>query len=442
MTTIEALRTLLDPHVAVASLRSLRGQLRDIASLLAANVLKVGLGVVTSALVFRALGPNDVGRLTLTLGVIGVLAIVSEFGLRDAAVKYIAQFRSSAPERAHAVAHSYLVAKITLSTLASAVGIVAAGAIAARFYPDARVADLIRLGAFSLFSSGLLSFSLVILEATQEFGAISKVHAIQTLVRALLIVVLYAAADVTLIALLVLEAAIPLTMFFYSLRSVPRAFYRVRRLLDRASWRMLGQHAAMLFHFSKWIAVAAVASMIVARLDVLLLSYYWRPAEVGIYAAALAIVNRLNVLKQPVLTTSFPDACRRVDRPDLRAYVGRSLKLTGFLSLTVLPLFGVGGFVIELLYGATFGSAAPALYVLLVAFLIGLNVEPVAYVLYPLDRPEWVAINDVLQLGAFCLVGLFLIPRFGLVGAALSTVLVRGLSAVFVAWLVYRFLGK
>jgi len=432
--TAQLLKLLLRPQRAIERWLPARSQLRGVGYLVAGNLLKIGLGLLTSALIFRALGPGDVGRLTLTLSVVGLFSIVGEFGLRDAAVNYIARFLPTDAEKAYSVARTLLLSKVFLATLASGVTFFAAGVIAARFYPQAQIADLIRLGAFSLLADGLLGFALVILEAQQNFGAIGILSVLQASVRAGLILAFFLSKNLNLVALLALESVVPLAAFAYGLRLVPRSCVWLRRPLL--------EHLSLLFHFTQWIAVAALSSSIMLKLDVLLLSYYFVTAEVGLYAAALTLVNRLDVIKNAVLTTAFPEACRRTQCSDLRAYVFQSLRLTGAATLAVLPLFGVGGWLVVWLYGAAFRAAATAFYPLLAAFLIGLNVEPVAYVLYPLEQPCWIAFNDLAQLVLSLTANLILIPRFGITGAAWGVLLTRIAAALMVAGLVRHFLWR
>lgn len=406
-------------------------QVRNILTLLAGNLLKIALGLAASALVFRSLGPGSIGRLTLALSVVGLFAFVGEFGLRDAAVNYIARLLVTAPLRAYSIAHTFVLSKIFLATLAAGAALTLAGLVTARFYPQTDVDQLVRWGAFSLLANGLLGCSLVILEARQHFRAIAALSMAQGFLRASLIVVLFLTNRLTLTAMLVLESAIPLTAFLYSLRLVERPFLRLRLPLLQ-DWRLL-------LDFTKWIAIAALASTVFLKLDVLALSYYRTTAEVGAYAAALALVGRLDVLKSAVLTTTFPEACRRRGS-ELRAFVKQSLRLTALATLALLPLFALGGPLIALLYGPAYRGATAAFTLLLAAYLVGFNAEPVAYVLWPLERPRWVAASDLLQLG-FCLAAsLTLIPAFGIRGAAWAMLLTRCVGALITAVLVRRFL--
>jgi len=431
---LQSLRTVLTSGDLLARLAPARGQLRDVAFLVAGNVLKFALGLAPSVLIFRALGPVDVGRLTLALNVISVFSIVGEFGLRDAAVNYLTRFMATAPERARQVARTFLVSKVALAALAGSVALFCAEWIAARFYPQARVADLIRLGAFSLLADGLLSFSLVMLEAQQRFAAISALGVIQALMRATSIGVLFLAHRLSLASLVVLESLVPLAAFAYSLRLIPRSFVSLRRPLLK--------HLGLLVQFTKWIAIAALAGTLFLKLDVLMLSGLRATAEVGVYAAAIALVAKLEAVKNAILTTAFPQACRCTGHGEMRVYVSGSLRLTGITSLAMLPLFVVGGMLIVWLYGADYRAAAPAFYPLLATFIIGLNVEPVAFVLYPLNRPQWVAVNEVAQLAVGLGMGLALIPAFGIVGAAWGVLVARIVAALVTFRLVRRFLWE
>jgi O-antigen/teichoic acid export membrane protein len=432
--TLQSLRTVLTSGGMLTQLAPDRGQLRDMAYLVVGNVLKFALGLAPGVLIFRALGPTDVGRLALVLNVISLFSIVGEFGLRDAAVNYIARFIAAAPERARQVARTFLVSKVSLAALAGTFAFFSAGLIAARFYPQARVADLIRLGAVSLLTDGLLSFSMVMLEAQQSFAAMSALGVIQSLVRAGLIAAFFLIRHLSLTSLVIFEFVVPLATFAYSLRLIPRSFVSLRRPLLK--------HLGLLFQFTKWIAIAALASTLFMKFDVLMLSGLRASAEVGVYAAALALIAKLEAIKNAVLTTAFPQVCRCTEHGEMRTYVSRSLRLTGATSLAILPLFVMGGMLIVWLYGAEYGAAAPAFYPLLAAFLIGLNVEPVAFVLYPLNRPQWVAVNEVAQLAVGLVMGLALIPAFGIVGAAWGVLIARIASALVTFGLVQRFLGR
>ena len=411
-----------------AELTLLGRPLRNIGVLLAGNVLRLGLGFLASALTYRVLSPEDAGRFTLALTLVGLFSIFAEFGFRDAAVNFVAG--AASPSNVQAVARSFLVAKLLFGTLAAALLAVLAQWILGRWYPGTVAPGLVRFAALSLFTGGLLNYVQTLLEARQAFGALSLISTAQALLRAAAITWLYFTGRIALWPLLALEVFLPVVLLMYGQRFLPRDWLSLRPPLFAAFGR--------LWRFSRWIAVTAIAATIFLRLDVLLLGHFHPAAEVGVYGVALALLAKFEIAENALLTTTFPEACRYTAKKDLRAYVSRTLRLTGLASLGFLLFLPFVRWLLQLLYGPAYAGAAPPFGLLLVGFVIGLNFQPAAYVLYPLNRPQWIAASDVLQLICNAALGLWLIPRYGAPGAALTVLATRVVGAivmfVLVAW--------
>lgn len=391
------------------------------------NIIRLGIGVLASALTYRALPTADAGRLAITVGLVSLFSFVAEFGFRDAAVNFVAGARSAA--EAQAAARSFLLAKLVFGTLAAVILAGLAGWIVARWYGGAVHPGLVRFAALALLTGGLLNYVQTLFEARQSFATLSLISMIQGLVRAGAIVILFVTNQLTLWPLIALEVAVPLALFAVGQRLLPSEL-RPRLLAS------LGTYFARLWRFSRWIAIAAVASTIFLNLDVVLLGHFRPAAEVGVYGAALALLAKFEVLQNAVLTSAFPEACRYHSRDDLQAYLGRILRITGLASIGLLLILPLTGTLLALLYGARYAGAALPFAILLIAFAIGLNAQPAAFVLYPLERIRWIAGGDVLQLFFFIGVGLWLIPLDGALGAALAVLATRllgaGLTAAFV----------
>jgi len=400
---------------------------RNAAVLLSANVVRLGFGFLASALTYRALRPGDAGRFAIAMGLVSLFSFVAEFGFRDAAVNYIAG--AATTTEAEGVARSFLMAKVVFGTIAAALLATLATWIVNGWYGGAVQPGLVRLAALSLLTGGLLNYVMTLLEARRTFGALSLISVAQAFVRAIVIVALFATGRLTLWPLVGIEVALPLVLLVVGQRSLPAAF-RPRLAFS------LGAHFGRLWRFSRWIAIAAVASTIFLSLDVLLLGHFRAAAEVGLYGAALALVAKFEVVQNAILTSTFPEACRYRTRTELRAYVARTLRLTALASIGFLFVLPLSGLLVAVLYGQAYASAAVPFALLLIGTAVGLNAQPAAFVLYPLGRPQWIAAGDVLQLVFFGALGLLLVPHYGAVGIALAVLLRQlfgaGLTALFV----------
>ncbi len=395
--------------------------------LLGGNLVKLGLGLLASALTYRALGPANAGRFAIVMSLVSLFSFVAEFGFRDAAVTYVAG--AASPSEAQAIARSFLMAKLVFGTLAAALLAGLAGWVVNGWYVGAVQPGLIRLAALTLLTGGLLNYVQTLLEARQTFGALSLISMAQALLRVGAIGLLFATDRIALWPLVGLEVALPLALLVVGQRALP---LELRPRL-RAS---LGAPFGRLWRFSRWIAVAAAASTIFLSLDVLLLGHFRPTVEVGVYGAALALLAKFEVVQHAVLTSSFPEACRYRTKADLRAYVVRTLRLTGLASAGFLLVLPLAGRLLGVLYGAAYAGAAVPFVILLIGLAVGLNAQPAAFVLYPLERTRLIAAGDVVQLILFAGLGLWLIPRYGALGAALAVLarqlLGAGLTAAFV----------
>jgi len=159
-----------------AELVALRRPFQNIALLTTGNLVKLGIGVVASALVYRSLAPADAGRLAIVVGLVSLFSFVAEFGFRDAAVNEIA---AASPAEAESVARSFLMAKLLFGTLAAALLAGLAGWIVNGWYSGAVQPDLVRFAALALLTGGLLNYLQTLLEARQTFGALSLISMLQ-----------------------------------------------------------------------------------------------------------------------------------------------------------------------------------------------------------------------------------------------------------------------
>lgn len=391
-------------------------QLHSMGWLVLAQGFSLLLSLVTGVIIFRQLGPTDIGRVTLAFSVMGLFSLLAEFGLRDAAVNYISREKRRQGGRLVALVGSFFSAKLLLAGGAAVLGLSLAAHIAHQVYPGLQMGILFQLAAVGLFSNGLLGFSLAVLEGEQRFAAVSLVQVFQSLLRAVLVLLCFGLNILTAPMLLSLEVLTPAVAFLYSWRLLPppRLAAPTRLELRR------------LFKFSRWIAVSAVAQTLLLRLDMLLLSHFHNATTLGLYAAAASLVNRLNILRAAALTSALPEASRRLSAAELRAFVRESLQITGLISLLLLPLFGLGGPLLRWLYGSNYEAAMPVFNLLLAAFLVGFNLQPLNYVFYALNRLAWLAGRDVAQVIALILLGagwvLFLVQAAGM---ALNLLLVR-----------------
>ena len=184
------------------------------------------------------------------------------------------------------------------------------------------------------------------------------------------------------------------------------------------------------FAYREWLAMSLpllamyACEMTLQNADVLVISAYLTPVEVGMYFAAAktmslvmfvhyavgsAVANRISVLNT------------RGNRAELEAFVRDAVRWTFWPSLAAAALLLALGKPLLWLFNARFVDAYPVMFVLVLGFLARAAVGPAEYVLNMLGQQRLCA--AVLATSAIIAVALnfILVPRFGLIGAASAT---------------------
>lgn len=173
------------------------------------------------------------------------------------------------------------------------------------------------------------------------------------------------------------------------------------------------------------LAVAGAASLLMFRIDVLLLQWLRDSETVGLYSAAYRPFEAALLVPVAIMAAGFPRLVRAAaDGPGFRALVWR---LAWVLLACALGagLFGwlAGPPLISFLFGTPYAPSGELLRILVLALpQIYLNAL-LTQALVALRRPWLVAASMAAALGANVALNLLLIPQLGATGAAIATVL-------------------
>jgi O-antigen/teichoic acid export membrane protein len=171
------------------------------------------------------------------------------------------------------------------------------------------------------------------------------------------------------------------------------------------------------------------------RLDAFLVNFFLGPAGVGIYSVSVALAEMLWYLPNAVSFVIFPRAART--RPEaMNAFTPRVFRTT--LALTALgglALAALGRTLIVLIYGEAFAPAYGPLLALLPGVVLLGGAKVLTNEIAGRGHPQYNSMASALGLGLTIFLDLLLIPRFGVLGAAIASSLAY--AAIFVAAIVF-----
>ena len=157
------------------------------------------------------------------------------------------------------------------------------------------------------------------------------------------------------------------------------------------------------------------------RLDIFILNGFLGPANVGIYTVSVRLAELLWYLPDAVGFVIFPKAAS--SRPeDMNAFTPRVFHIT--LGLTALGALGLALFgrpAINLVFSSVFiGAYVPMLVLLPGVVLLG-GAKVLTNEIAGRGYPHYNSLNSGLALILTVILDLVLIPRYGLLGAALAS---------------------
>ena len=188
------------------------------------------------------------------------------------------------------------------------------------------------------------------------------------------------------------------------------------------------------------LVLISASELMLQNTDVLVISHYMSPADVGIYFAAgktMALIMFVHYAVGSAVAHKFAALNARGDKEGLRAFVKDAVNWTFWPSLAGAVIILALGKPLLWCFGPQFEAGYPVMCILVVGFLFRSSMGPVEYLLNMLGEQALCA--TVLVAAAVLNVALnfALVPTWGMTGAAIATSMSLVMAALMnsiVAW--------
>jgi O-antigen/teichoic acid export membrane protein len=198
---------------------------------------------------------------------------------------------------------------------------------------------------------------------------------------------------------------------------------RGARLGRGARKRMAKANRRDFWRFTTPRAVATVTSAIIQRVDIVIIAILKGPVEAAVYTAATRFLvlgqfvgTAISRASQPRLTELFTLRDRRGTNVVYQATTAWLMLLTWPIYFLVL----IYGSQVLAVFGHSYRAGYSVMVVLCVAQLVGTMFGQVDVVLITAGKSSWSMLNGLLVLGVNVGLDLWLIPRYGILGAAIA----------------------
>lgn len=381
---------------------------------------------------FRYLGPFGTGQHQFVLSLVTIFGIVADLGISQYVTKKIAEDHT----KAKTYFHSFLAAEVVLAVL---IYIAMVGLVYARGYEPV-IRQAVSVAGVGLFFYGLTIPFLTVLSAFQDLKRVAIINFLASLVNAAVIfsAILFHRYIVFLAAQQVIYGVLALGIYYHFLkRYIPQP--EVTKTFSHLDTKLLKTILTAALPFALLVSFSTIYN----RIDVILVSKLRGFAETGLYTAAYKFVDLMNFFPAVVshsLYPAFAGLMAEKNIVEVRAVLEKYLRFLLFIAIPV----GVGGSVlskeiITLVAGPEFAPSAPVLAILVWAVsLLFVYIVANALVISQLTKYA-VAITGV-NMFVNILGNLFLLPRIGIKGAAIMTVVSESLQFIFYFYFVRRYI--
>jgi O-antigen/teichoic acid export membrane protein len=367
----------------------------------------VGLGLLSSVMTARYLGPEGRGVLATLAVLTGLSLQFGNPGLHTGNVYFV----SKQPHRAAGVLGNTLVVSVVAGLLAALVAI-ALAALRPGWFPGIPRLLILLTAAVLPFQFMILLYQNTLLglheiTAFNLFEVGNKILTVALLAAWLLLFAGGAAGAVVLFSSMAVLFGTASAL--YCARRVP---FRPR--LDRALF-------AEMIRYGGRVYVACLLAFLVIRSDMLLVNYFRGTAEAGVYSIAVQIADTLLLLPVTIGIILMPRiASQGTERPE--EVTARVLRHTALLmTLLVGAAAAAVAPVVRLLYGSGFEGAILTTWCLLPGvWALGLNGVLMNH-FSARGMPPVTMAAPFVGLVLNVALNLAIVPRFGIAGAAVTS---------------------
>ncbi len=394
-----------------------------------ALILQKVISLTYFTLYARTLGPADLGKYYTAISLTSIFSILIDVGLSNVLTREIAKDN----DKAHHWLRAALAIKLPLALVTS---LIVVGLVNVLSFPElTRQLVYLSIACMVLDSFTLTFFSCSRAFHNLKFESLSSV-VFQLIVLLSSLFILHQGGGVRWLMLSLIAAS--LYNFFYSFLIL----WRYWRVKPWPAWHWL--EIKKIWLLAVPFAGYAIAQRAYTYLDSVMLAKIAGDVATGVYQVPFKIINALQFLPMAFVASLYPALSLywHNNRSQLSVTFTRAMQYSAIISLPI----AIGGWVtadkLVMIFSDGYTGAIWPLRLGLAALPFMFLSYPIGSLLNACDRQKRNTYNMLVVLIASVVANLFLIPRYGVIGASLTVALTNILMIILGASQVKSILGQ
>jgi O-antigen/teichoic acid export membrane protein len=392
------------------------GGLLSILVLGSGNVVGTIISAIALIIFSRFMGPTEFGLFSAAFALMQIMIKLVDLGVNTAAERSIARAHSQSASRADRLIRVTFWLKLVSFSFFLSVGWFAAPLISHSFL---HINDVRLIHSAIALSLGTIIFdyTTLVFQATHQFSVVARMTIAQAFGKLFFGILLWWQGMLSAGLGLLVYGLMPGVGALWAWTKRPLTSLRLP-----STWTT---DLRTVFGVAKWTAMATIAATVADNIDTLMVQSFLSSYATGIWGGATRIAAFGSLLGWSIGSVLSIRVTRYGKREHLTQYLSKAWKvsLAAFLLLVLVTPFS--SFLIWATIGNAYAQAAAPLQLLLIAAGISAANSPFSALFYLLDKPQYYAIAGTISTLTLVIGDYFLIPHFGLMGAAYVRLLVK-----------------
>ncbi|UCH57508.1 MAG: oligosaccharide flippase family protein [Candidatus Bathyarchaeota archaeon] len=411
--------------------------------LMIGQVTSTIITAIATILVARFLGSTSYGQVALAMIPITLANLFTNPGIRSSLIKFIAQYRTE--NRASDIRTLIITGLLINSTAGLAMLVIifiSSGFIAREIFNQSTIQLLIQIASANLIAHSLMTTTRSIFVGYERMEFYSLTIIVQSLLKSFLAPLLVYLGMGPLGAILGTTASTLVTgglgLALVLLVFLRKAETNESTLSYREASRILLSHGFPLF-------LSILLSGAISQIYNFLMAIYVNVSSIGNYQAATNFTALITFFTMPISTVLFPlfSKLEPTENHMLGIVYQNSVKYAALMTVPVtMAIILLADPIVQIIYGNSYPQTAFYLQLISINFLfIGLGSNSNGSLLNGQGKTRVIFISNLFNLLAGLPLGLYLIPKFGIIGL-IATLIIAPKTMLFNSlWWIRKNLG-
>ena len=374
------------------------------------RIFRLVLGIGSSIIIARVLGPQGKGIYSLVILLPELLEMFGNFGIGQASVFFIGKKKYSPGE----ILVNNIILSFLLGIIGFLIGLMIILFFSSSLFPGvAKVYLFLTLFLIPLqFFLNFVTYLLLGLQRIKEFNFIGIFQSFMFLISLLIFLLVFKLGIKAVIAADILSCFVGVVVLFYL----------TKRIIGNVHLHFNKSYFKDVFRYGTKVYLGNIIGFLHYRIDIFLINIFLNPIHVGFYSIATTLSEKVWLVSQSAGTVLFPKVSSETDEKRLKNFtplVCRNVLL--ITAIGAILLFVLSYWFIILLYSNKFLNSVLPFQILLIGSVTMSGWRILANDLYGRGKPELNIYISLASVALNIILNILWIPNFGITGAAWAT---------------------